>query len=69
MPVKGVYLTADCYSVCLSHALTTEKEEIMGLLIGEACLLILQSTLQCTSVIFVLFKLQGCGYMSDPRHI
>ena len=41
MPVKGVYLTADCYSVCLSHALTTEKEEIMGLLIGEACRLIL----------------------------
>ena len=37
MPVKGVYLTADCYSVCLAHALTTEKEEIMGLLIGEVC--------------------------------
>ena len=36
MAVKGVCLTADCYSVCLSHALTTEKEEIMGLLIGEA---------------------------------
>jgi len=35
MPVRGVYLTADCYSVCLAHALTTEKEEIMGLLIGE----------------------------------
>ena len=35
MPVNGVYLTADCYSVCLAHALTTEKEEIMGLLIGE----------------------------------
>jgi len=22
-----------------------------------------------TSVIFVLFRLQGCGYTSDPRHI
>jgi len=21
------------------------------------------------SVIFVLFRLQGCGYTSDPRHI
>jgi len=30
-------LTADCYSVCLAHALTTEKEEVMGLLIGEVC--------------------------------
>lgn len=35
MPVKGVLLTSDAYSVCLAHALTTEKEEIMGLLIGE----------------------------------
>jgi len=37
MPVKGVYLSSDCYSVCLAHALTTDKEEIMGLLIGEVC--------------------------------
>jgi BRCA1/BRCA2-containing complex subunit 3 len=35
MPIKAVYLTADAYSVCLTHAMTTEKEEIMGLLIGE----------------------------------
>ena len=35
MPIRGVSLTADAYSVCLTHALTTEKEEIMGLLIGE----------------------------------
>ena len=43
MPVKGVYLTADCYSVCLAHALTTEKEEIMGLLIGEVCYLFISA--------------------------
>jgi len=43
MPVKGVYLTADCYLVCLSHALTTEKEEIMGLLIGEVWSILLLS--------------------------
>ena len=35
MPIKGVYLTADAFTVCLTHALTTEKEEIMGLLVGE----------------------------------
>lgn len=35
MPIKAVYLTSDAYSVCMTHALTTEKEEIMGLLIGE----------------------------------
>lgn len=35
MPIKEVRLTADAFAVCLTHALTTEKEEIMGLLIGE----------------------------------
>jgi len=33
--LRNVYLAADVYAVCLQHALTTEKEEIMGLLIGE----------------------------------
>ena len=35
MPLKHVVLSADAYMVCLSHALSTEKEEIMGLCIGE----------------------------------
>ena len=29
-----VTVTADVMSACLAHALTTEKEEVMGLLIG-----------------------------------
>lgn len=33
--LSKVYLAADVYSMCLNHALTTEKEEVMGLLIGE----------------------------------
>ncbi|CAH1104278.1 unnamed protein product [Psylliodes chrysocephalus] len=33
--LKRVNLTADVYAVCVQHALTTEKQEIMGLLIGE----------------------------------
>ncbi|KAK9744225.1 JAB1/Mov34/MPN/PAD-1 ubiquitin protease [Popillia japonica] len=33
--LNNVILSADVYAVCLQHALTTEKEEIMGLLIGE----------------------------------
>ncbi|KRT79452.1 hypothetical protein AMK59_8513, partial [Oryctes borbonicus] len=33
--LNKVILSADVYAVCLQHALTTEKEEIMGLLIGE----------------------------------
>lgn len=36
--LKKVILANDVYTVCLRHALTTEKEEIMGLLIGEVIL-------------------------------
>ncbi|KAL4239626.1 BRCA1 BRCA2-containing complex [Mactra antiquata] len=35
MAVKSVYLESEAYLVCLTHALSTEREEIMGLLIGE----------------------------------
>jgi len=35
MTVREVYLSADAFLVCLTHALSTEKEEIMGLLIGD----------------------------------
>ena len=30
-----VKIEADAYMVCLTHALSTEREEVMGLLIGE----------------------------------
>lgn len=35
MAVSCVHLEADAYMVCLTHALSTEREEVMGLLIGE----------------------------------
>lgn len=35
LAVSSVQLSADAYMVCMTHALSTEKEEIMGLLIGE----------------------------------
>lgn len=35
MVVSVVELAADAYLMCLTHALTTEKEEVMGLLLGE----------------------------------
>ncbi|KAG0726081.1 Lys-63-specific deubiquitinase BRCC36 [Chionoecetes opilio] len=35
MWVSQVRLAADAYLVCLHHALTTEKEEVMGLLVGK----------------------------------
>lgn len=35
MAVTRVRLNSDVYLVCLSHALVTEEEEVMGLLIGE----------------------------------
>lgn len=33
--LRKVILAADVYAICIQHALTTEKQEIMGLLIGE----------------------------------
>lgn len=33
--LKCVHMNGDVYKVCLQHALSTEKEEVMGLLIGE----------------------------------
>ncbi|KAJ7392834.1 BRCA1 BRCA2-containing complex, subunit 3 [Desmophyllum pertusum] len=35
MAVDAVKMEADAYMVCLTHALSTEREEVMGLLIGE----------------------------------
>ena len=35
MAVGTVKIEADAYMVCLTHALSTEREEVMGLLIGE----------------------------------
>ena len=37
MAVVAVKIEADAYMVCLTHALSTEREEVMGLLIGEVC--------------------------------
>jgi len=35
MALQEVRCSADVYLVCLTHAMCTEKEEVMGLLIGE----------------------------------
>lgn len=35
--LNRVLLSSDVALVCVQHALSTEKEEIMGLLIGEVC--------------------------------
>ena len=34
--VQAVHLESDAFLVCLNHALSTEKEEVMGLCTGEA---------------------------------
>lgn len=41
MAVEAVKIEADAYMVCLTHALTTEREEVMGLLIGEVFFLLI----------------------------
>jgi len=34
-----VQLSADAYLACLTHALSAEKEEIMGVLLGEVSIM------------------------------
>lgn len=31
----AVHITQEAFWVCMSHALTTEREEVMGLLLGD----------------------------------
>ena len=53
MALSTVNLNTDVYLVCLTHALSTEKEEIMGLLIGDVsriCVKCSQSTSTRTQV-------------------
>lgn len=40
-PLQKVELQTDVYMVCLQHALSTENFEVMGLLIGNVCWIIL----------------------------
>lgn len=40
--LKCVHMQADVYMVCLQHALSTDKEEVMGLLIGEVSIHVCQ---------------------------
>ena len=42
MGVSVVELAADAYLTCLSHALTTEKEEVMGFTSGRGKFVIRQ---------------------------
>lgn len=37
MALKQVNLSTDVYFVCLNHAMSTDGEEIVGLLCGEVC--------------------------------
>ena len=42
MAQLSVELPAEVYGVCLSHALSTEHEEVMGLLIGEVAVWVIE---------------------------
>lgn len=50
--LKKVCLSAEIYAVCLSHALSTEKEEVMGLLIGKVCIKISENILLFTMILY-----------------
>ena len=37
--VRLFQIESDALLVCMTHAFSTEQEEVMGLLIGEVCLI------------------------------
>lgn len=71
--VSAVYINADAYQVCMDHAFSTEREEVMGLLMGEVrftityyCLLELYHVNQILSLKNVLreIEIQGLKFKS-----
>ncbi|XP_013415313.1 lys-63-specific deubiquitinase BRCC36 [Lingula anatina] len=56
MAVTAVHLDSDAFMVCLAHALSTEREEVMGLLMGETCTYgcVFISVIQYMLYIFIL---------------
>ena len=55
MSLNAVNLESDVFLVCLTHALSTEREEVMGLLMGEVKLLVL---LQMSAQLILSFKIE-----------
>lgn len=47
--LRKVYLCADVYAVFLQHALSTEKEEVMGLLIGDVNTILISYNINCNT--------------------
>ena len=52
MSLTAVKMSEDVWFTCLTHALSTETEEIMGLLLGDIEVTLFISTLQFTSLSF-----------------
>lgn len=49
--LSSVEITDDALLICASHALTTEKEEVMGLLLGDIEVIIVY----IIRIVFILF--------------
>lgn len=64
MSLTAVKMSEDVWFTCLTHALSTETEEIMGLLLGD-----IEVTLQFTfpsfkgSLSFALISITGCIFL------
>ncbi|XP_019483179.1 PREDICTED: lys-63-specific deubiquitinase BRCC36 isoform X2 [Hipposideros armiger] len=61
--VQAVHLESDAFLVCLNHALSTEKEEVMGLCIGE----LNDDTRLTPSELFTFILSSSCGVLIRGR--
>lgn len=62
MSLTGVKMSEDVWLTCMTHALSTETEEIMGLLLGDIEVYLL--LLRVPSYLFILFYFIFCVVVS-----
>ncbi|MBN3287645.1 BRCC3 deubiquitinase, partial [Polyodon spathula] len=69
MAVNAVHLESDAFLVCMNHALSTEKEEVMGLCIGEfrciACDAFCLSTNMSSIFTLYIIPLNTCHRLAE----
>ncbi|ERE65790.1 lys-63-specific deubiquitinase BRCC36-like protein [Cricetulus griseus] len=65
--VQAVHLESDAFLVCLNHALSTEKEEVMGLCIGEVSRSANQAEILLNSTQWSLKRLLNDDIRSDSK--
>ncbi|KAG9465750.1 hypothetical protein GDO78_017793 [Eleutherodactylus coqui] len=66
MAVQAVHIEGDAFLVCVAHSLSTEREEVMGLCIGETARKVAKNGHNKPNVILVALTWASCSL--TPLH-